>query len=190
MAIKKPARKTQNPLTTGGGGGVRGGSMGTGGAGRISVRPGNGTKPAPKPKVELKPEPSTVTIKPGKYNLNPDSAAKANAKIKAERARTSSTKNEKSALKAANKPAKYKSADAARAQSLKRAVKTVAERNASLKEGKPVKPLTTEQKFAYRKSLDYGPDGARLKAAKAPSKLSKAIAKKLYPKGVPSKKSK
>ena len=39
--IRKPAKKTQNPLTTGGGG-ARGGSMGTGGAGRISARPGNG----------------------------------------------------------------------------------------------------------------------------------------------------
>ena len=38
MAIKKPARKTQNPLTTGGGGAGRGGSMGTGGgAPRSSV---------------------------------------------------------------------------------------------------------------------------------------------------------
>ncbi len=37
MAMKKPSKKTQNPLATPGGG-AKGGSMGTGGAGRSSSR--------------------------------------------------------------------------------------------------------------------------------------------------------
>jgi hypothetical protein len=150
MAIKKPAKKMQNPLTTGGGG-ARGGSMGTGGAGRISVRPGNGTKPAPKPKVELKPEPSSVKIKPGKYNIDGEwSASKANAKLQAERTRTSTAKPraEKRALKAANKPAKYKSADAARQVSIDRANKALAE-NKAYRGPK----LTPAQKLAYERGL-------------------------------------
>lgn len=133
-----------------GGGGIRGGGAGAGrGMGRVAVRPGNGTKPAPRPKVELKPEPSSVKIKPGKTSLGPESANKANAKIQAERNRTSSTKNEKSALKAANKPAKYKSAEAARQKSIDRANKAIA--NAKMTPNGP--KITEAQKIAYKRGL-------------------------------------
>jgi len=111
MAIK-PKKRTQNPLGTPGGG-VKGGSMGTG---------GKAPKAAPKPKVSLKPEPSSVKVKPGKYSLGPESANAANKRLLAERSRTSTAKNQKSALKAANKPAKYASADAARIQSIDKAL--------------------------------------------------------------------
>jgi hypothetical protein len=138
MAIR-PKKQTSSNRGETGGGAPRGGSRGLG-----------GSKLAPKPKVELKPEPSNVTIKPGKYTLGPESAARANAKIRAERARTSPAKPsaEKSALKAANKPAKYKSADAARKQSIDKANKA----NAANKAGKGPK-LTPAQMVAFRRGL-------------------------------------
>lgn len=135
MAIMKPKKQRTDRIESTGGG-VRGLGRGAG-------------KSAPAPKVKLKPEPSSVTIKPGKYNLNPDSAAKANAKIKAERARTTSAKNQKSALKAANKPAKYKSADAARQKSIDRANKAIA--NAKMTPNGP--KVTEAQKIAYKRGL-------------------------------------
>ena len=171
MAIRPKKQTSSNRGETGGG--VRMGSRGLGGS-----KPA--PKVAPKPKVELKPEPSSVKVKGGKYNVYGESdAAKANAKLKAERERTSPASKgaEKRALKAANKPAKYKSADAARKISIDRANKALAANKA----GTGPK-LTPAQKLAYERGLTaFG---------KSPSKLSQAIAKKMYPKGVPSKKSK
>lgn len=138
MAIK-PKKQTPSNRGETGGGAPRGGSRGLG-----------GSKPAPKPKVSLKPEPSNVTIKPGKYTLGPESANAANKRILAERSRTSpATKSaEKRALKAANKPAKFKSADAARQQSIEKANKA----NAANKAGKGPK-LTPAQMVAFRRGL-------------------------------------
>lgn len=179
MAIA-PKKKIQNPLSSPGGG-VKGGSMGTGGAGRVTIRPGGGTKPAPKPKVKLNPEPSSVTVKPGKTSLGPESANAANKRLLAERNRTSTMKNQKSALKAANKPAKYKSADAARKQSIDKANAA----NLKNKLGQGPK-LTPAQRIAYERGFTAFNNMGK----KAPSKLSQAIAKKAYPKGIPSTKNK
>lgn len=178
MAIT-PKKKIQNPLSSPGGG-VKGGSMGTGG------RAGKVVKIAPKPKVSLKPEPSSMRLVPSKRSLfGPEEAAAGNRRILDARNRinTASPKVEKRALKAANKPTiKSKTADAARAQAFKRAENAVAKRNALLKAGKPAKPLTAEQKFAYRRSMDYGPEGVMTKQAAKSIKQQKSI-DKLYKSG-------
>jgi hypothetical protein len=182
MAIK-PKKKMQNPLATPGGG-AKGGSMGTGGAARISVRPGNGTKPAPKPKVELKPEPSSVTVKGGKYNIfGPDEAIKANKALSAARSRTNpaTAKVEKRALKSANKNLKSKPGSSranAQAESNARVSKYYADRKKAFENMKPgdkaPKKSTAEQKFALRRSMDYGPDGVRTKQSIKDTKFMKA----------------
>lgn len=176
MAIK-PKKQTSSNRGETGGGAPRGGAGNTG-----RIRPGMGTKPAPKPKVKLNPEPSSVTVKPGKYSLGPESAAAANKRLLAERSRTSTASKaaESRALKAANKPAKYKSADAARQQSIDKANKAVAANKA----GTGPK-LTPAQKLAYERGFT-----AFNNMGKKPSKLSQAVAKKMYPKGIPSTKKK
>lgn len=168
MAIR-PKRQTPSNRGETGGGAPRGGSRGMG-----------STKPAPKPKVTLKPEPSSVKVKPGKFTLGPESANAANKRLLAERNRTSTAKNQKSALKAANKPAKYKSADAARKESIDKANKA----NAANKAGTGPK-LTPAQRIAYERGFT-----AFNNIGKKPSKLSQAVAKKMYPKGIPSTKNK
>lgn len=177
MAMK-PKRQTSSNRGETGGGAPRGGAGNTG-----RIRPGMGTKPAPKPKVTLKPEPSSVTVKPGKYSLGPESANAANRKILAERSRTSTASKsaEKRALKAANKPAKYKSADAARQKSIDRANKAIA--NAKMGANGP--KVSEATKMAYKRGLTSFDN-----LGKKPSKLSQAIAKKMYPKGIPSSKKK
>lgn len=136
MAIT-PKKQTSSNRGETGGGAPRGGARGLGGA-----------KPAPKPKVKLNPEPSSVKIKPGKFSLGPESANAANKRLLAERSRTGTMKNEKSALKAANKPAKYKSADAARKQSIDKANAA----NLKNKLGQGPK-LTPAQRIAYERGF-------------------------------------
>lgn len=179
-------------ITSRGEGGVGGGGRGmmNTGFGKIKKSISKKPKPAPKPKVSLAPEPSSVKMIPKKGFTwdGPAEAAAANTRIYKAQTRTNpaTAKVEKRALKAANKPIKS-TADSARAQaqaaSNNRAIKAMEKRLKELKALKPgqaaPKKLTTEQKFAYRRSMDYGPEGVMTKQAKKSIKQQKAI-NKLY----------
>lgn len=172
MAIR-PKKQTSSNRGETGGGAPRGGSRGLGGA-----------KPAPKPKVKLNPEPSSVTIKGGKYNIfGPDEAIKANKALSAARSRTNpaTAKAEKRALKSANKNLKSKPGSSranAQAESNARVSKYYADRKKAFENMKPgdkaPKKSTAEQKFALRRSMDYGPDGVKTKQAIKDTKFMKA----------------
>lgn len=131
-------------------------------------------------KVRLNPEPSSVTFKPKadtftKYfpDIAQADADKANKMIRKKRAAEASATTSKSALKAANKPAKLNKTQKITANEARRLAEQRAKDAAEkYKSGKGSK-LTPAQKLAYQKAVEKEFNKIRSEMKKSPKTMGR-----------------